>query len=90
MMSRIHTSTVESAHAYTRADVPWEVGENRLAHGETTKGRKFGWRLFHYISSGGMRMFGRTVRQQEASRRQRRFVIFQIVFWTVWILFYVF
>jgi len=87
-MSAIHTSTVQSVHAYTRADVPWELGENRQAHGETTKGRRFGWRLFHYISSGGMRTFGRTVRQEEAARNARRLLAGMAVFWAVWALFY--
>jgi len=87
-MSGLHTVVVESVHAYTRSDVPWELEVNREAHGETTTGRKFGWRLFHYISSGGMRTFGRTVRQMESARSRRRLVAAMTVFWTVWAILY--
>lgn len=87
-MSGIHTATVQSAHAYTRSNVPWELEANRAAHGETISGRKFGWRLFHYISSGGMRTFGRTVAQMEAARRQRRFVLFAVGFAVAWTVLY--
>jgi len=88
-MSGVRTVTVQSVHAYTRSDVPWEVETNRAANGATTKGKRFGWRLFHYISSGGMRTFGRTVAQMEASRRQRRFAVFAVVFAVVWAVLYV-
>ena len=33
-----------------------------------------GWKLFHYISGGGMRTFGRTVQQEELNARQNRFL----------------
>ncbi len=74
-MSAIHTSTVTAAHAYTRSPMPWLLEENREACGETTDGKKFGWRLFHYISSGGMNAFGRTVRQEEISYKRNRFLL---------------
>lgn len=62
-MSGIHTEVVSSAHAYTRSDSPWIMERHTSAYGK----------LMHYISGGGMRTFGRTVRQEEARRRHRRF-----------------
>ena len=84
-MSSIHTSTVGMAHEYTRSTTPWLLDENRDASGETMGGRKFGWRLFHYISGGGMRAFGRSVRQEETDRKRNRFLVAAGVFAAVWL-----
>ena len=84
-MSAIHTSTVGTAHEYTRSPTPWLHGENREACGETTYGRKFGWRLFHYLSGGGMRAFGRSVRQEEVDRRRNRFLVVSGVLAVLWL-----
>ncbi len=84
-MSSIHTSIVESAHSYTRSKVPWRLDEYQEAHGETSKGTRFGWKLFHYISGGGMRTFGRTVQQEELGARQNRFLVVAGVVAAVWI-----
>ena len=73
-MSGIHTTFVGDAHGYTRSRIPWQMDENRSAAGETSRGRKFGWRLFHYLSGGGMRAIGRSVRQVEADARRNRFL----------------
>ena len=72
-MSRIPTSLVGVAHSYTRSKVPWRLDEYQEAHGETSSGKRFGWKLFHYISGGGMRTFGRT-EQEEHGARQTRFL----------------
>ena len=69
-MSSIHTSIVGDAHAYTRSKVPWRLDAYRDASGETSGGVRFGWKLYHYISGGGMRTFGRTVQQEELNARQ--------------------
>ena len=53
-MSKIPTSLVGIAHSYTRAKVPWRLDAYREAYGETSKGTRFGWKLFHYISGGGI------------------------------------
>ena len=84
-MSAIHTSNASAHHAYTRSTVPWVHEENRDAAGETSDGKRFGWRLFHYLSGGGMRAFGRTVRQEEIERRQNRFLAGAAVFAAVWL-----
>jgi hypothetical protein len=44
----------------------------------------------HYISGGGMRAFGRTIRQEEVRRYHVRFCIEAGVFAVLWLLFLVF
>jgi hypothetical protein len=84
-MSSIHTSLVEVAHSYTRSKVPWRLDEYQDAHGETTTGKRFGWKLFHYISGGGMRTFGRTVQQEELGVRQTRFLFVAAAVAVAWL-----
>lgn len=73
-MSGIHTEVVSSAHAYTRSDSPWIMDRHKSAYGK----------LIHYLSGGGMSTFGRTVKQEEARRRQRRFWIEFAILVAVW------
>ena len=84
-MSRIPTSLVGVAHSYTRSKVPWRLDEYQEAHGETLSGKRFGWKLFHYISGGGMRTFGRTVQQEELGARQTRFLAVAGAVAAVWL-----
>lgn len=89
MKIRIPTSIVRDSHAYTRSRVPWRIEENRSASGETSGGRKFGWRLFHYLSGGGSRAFGRSVQQEEADAKRTRFLVASGVFGVLWLVFLV-
>ena len=75
MNCRLITSLVRDAHPYTRSKLPWKLESDRNVHGENSKGVRFGWKLFHYISGGGMRTFGRTVQQEELNARQNRFLV---------------
>ena len=56
-MAAVRTSLVKRRHAYTSADIPWSMdvddadAEDVMRHGR--------WRLFHYLSGGGMSAFGR-------------------------------
>ena len=79
-MSGLHTSVREDAHAYTRSDSPWILADSESVYG----------RLIHYISGGGMRAFGRTVRQEEIRRRHRRFLVVAAVFAVLWVVFWIF
>ena len=79
-MGRVSTEIVEDAHAYTRSDVPWSISTAKSARGK----------LIDYISGGGMRTFGRTVRQDEVRRRQLRFLAVAAVLAAVWVLLLVF
>ena len=78
-MSGVHTEVSGPAHPYTRSESPWIMD----AHAPS------GGRLVRYISAGGMRTFGRTVRQEEARRRQRRFCIEVAVLAALWLVFLV-
>ena len=89
-MSVVHTTILDSIHSYTRSHTPWVLDENRMAKGQTSSGFKFGWRLFHYISGGGMQAFGRSVRQEEADIKQMRFLISAGAFGVVWLLLWIF
>ena len=42
-------------------------------------------KLFHYISGGGMRTFGRTVQQEELNARQNRFLVAAGVAAALWL-----
>ena len=79
-MCAIPTEVVSAAHAYTRSKSPWIICRHDSVYGK----------LVHYISGGGMRAFGRTVRQEEVRRRQRRFVIEFAVLAALWFSFLVF
>ena len=89
-MRDIHTAIVTDAHAYTRSKEPWRLEVYREAKGETSTGKKFGWRLFHYISGGGLRAFGRSVRQEEADLKRNRFLIGAGVFAIAWFMLWIF
>ena len=79
-MKSVKTRFVESAHAYTRSDVPWN-----LSVGETAYAK-----MISYLSGGGMKTFGRTVRQEEVRRRQQRFLTVFAVLTTLWLVFLIF
>ena len=79
-MGRVSTEIVGDAHAYTRSDVPWSISTAKTPRS----------RLINYISGGGMRTFGRTVRQEEVRRKQLRFLTVAAVFAVIWFLLLVF
>ena len=68
---------MDHEHAYTRSRSPWIISESRSAYGK----------MINYISGGGMRTFGRTVRQEEVRRRQRLFLLVAGVLLSLWLLF---
>jgi len=79
-MSGIHTSLLSHAHAYTRSKTPWLLSEHKSVYGK----------LIHYLSGGGMRTFGRTIRQEEAHRKHARFFFVSAVLAVLWLVFYIF
>ena len=78
-MSGVHTSVVQDAHAYTRSRTPWIMADSSVCG-----------KLVHYISGGGMRAFGRTVRQEEIGRRHRRFWAVAAALAVSWLAFWIF
>jgi len=79
-MSRLHTSVRGDAHAYTRSKSPWI-----LLNRASTCGK-----LVRYLSGGGMRAFGRTVRQDENHRRHVGFWIVTASLAVLWVAFWIF
>jgi len=79
-MSGLHTSVRGDAHAYTRSKSPWILSEHESAYGK----------LIHYLSGGGMRAFGRTVRQEEIRRRHVGFWVVVCVLTALWFCFWIF
>jgi len=79
-MSGVHTSVRGDAHAYTRSKSPWILGAHDSVYGK----------LIHYLSGGGMRAFGRTVRQEEIRRRHAGFWIAAASFAVLWLYFWLF
>lgn len=77
MTEGVHTSVVGDAHGYTRSRVPWRIDIYRD-------------RLTHYLSGGGMRTFGRTIRQEEVRLRQNRFLAGAGVVGVCWLLLWLF
>lgn len=78
-MSMTDLIFVRARHDYTRSETPWILGDDhRSVYGK----------LIHYLSGGGMRTFGRTVRQEEIRRRHRRFLAFAAVFAACWLIMY--
>lgn len=75
-MSRLPTSIVHDAHAYTRSKTPWLLDAYHK-------------KLFHYLSGGGLRMCGRTVEQEEAEVKRSRFLIKAAVLGGVWLYFWI-
>ncbi len=89
MKLRLPTTFVRSAHAYTRSHLPWQL-DTYEEEGSPSAGRKFRRRLFHYISGGGLKSFGRTVEQEEVNVRRTRFLIASGMVGVVWFLFLIF
>ncbi len=89
MTRRLCTSIVRDAHAYTRSRLPWRLDTCEEEKNEKIVGRKFGRKLFHYISGGGMKSFGRTIQQEEADVRRTRFLIASAIIGAIWFWFLV-
>ena len=88
-MKKFSLPVLGDGRPYTRYKAPWRIDAYKDAKGETSQGVRFGWRLFHYLSGGGMRVFGRTIKQEEADLKRTRFLvavgIFAIIWFLIWI-----
>ena len=90
MSEELHTQMVRCAHSYTKSEEPWRMERYTAARGVTSSGKIFGWRLFHYLSGGGMRSMGRTLGQDIRERRQNRFLFFAAALFLAWLALLVF
>lgn len=89
-MSKLSTSLVERAHSYTRSKSPWIIEPLRGgsdAGGRGAPGRRE--RLLHYLSGGGIKAFGRTLREDEADMKRTRFLVAFGVAAAVWLYFWI-
>lgn len=80
MSVKIPTSEVRDPHPYTRSKSPWILNEYSSVYGK----------LIHYLSGGGFSTFGRTVAQEEARIKQRRFLSVFAALTLVWAYFWIF
>ena len=79
-MSAIHTTLVTDAHGYTRERSPWIIDDGDGKDSVCGK-------LVRYLSGGGIRTLGRTVSQEIARRKQRRFLFFAAGLAALWMFF---
>ena len=86
-MAAVRTSLVKRRHAYTSTDIPWSMDEERTGTVTSPDGRQFEWRLFHYLSGGGMRAFGSSSGAELLRRRQERFLWLAAAFCVLWLVF---
>lgn len=88
-MKLLSSSPARNGHAYTKSKTPWLLETAHEAKTETSANAKARWRLFHYLSGGGLRAFGRTVEQEEAEAKRTRFLIKAAVAGAVWLYFWI-
>ena len=88
-MSRIPTSIVEDAHAYTKSKTPWRIDACVDGEDGDRAAEKPRRRLLRYISGGGLRAFGRTMLQDEADMKRSRFLVACGVLGAVWLYFWI-
>ncbi len=70
--NRLRASLLRESRSYARSDTPWLL--------ET-----YGKKLFRYLSGGGMGALGRSIRQEEADAKARRFLTAASVLGVVWL-----
>lgn len=90
MKVRLHPTLVTREHSYMSSSEPWRMEFNTKVQGRTVSGKTYGWRLFHYISGGGIKAFDRTLRQDVRNRRQSRFLVVSAALFFVWLCLLVF
>jgi len=86
-MAALRTSLVGRRHAWTGEDVPWRIDVEDESVAALSAAHRAGWRLFHYLSGGGMRAFATSTLREIASRRQTRFLRLTAVLVVLWLVF---
>lgn len=85
-MAPISSFFVKRRHAWTGSKTPWLIDVGEDVQALLPKERQAGWRLFHYLSGGGIRAFaGSAVAWEVVSRRQTRFLFLVLAAVVVWI-----
>ena len=76
----IAAAVVKPAHGYTREDSPW------IIEGPDA----FRCRLVRFLAGGGMHTFGRTISQEIARAKHRRFMFATAAIAVCWLALYIF
>jgi hypothetical protein len=85
-MAALRTSLVKRRHAYTGVDIPWQIDVERPLL-DTPGACRSKRRLFHYLSGGGLRAFGRPSGHALMAYRQTRFLWAAAVLGVLWLTF---
>ncbi len=75
-MSAVRTSLVKRRHAYTSADIPWDMDESSDSQ------------FLRYLRGGGIRAFATVSSQAVRSRRQTRFLYVAAALFALWVVFF--
>jgi hypothetical protein len=81
-------SLVKKSHAYTSSKEPWEMATNTSVSVRAPDGRVLGWKLFHYLSGGGIAEFAYISGRSAAIRKQVRFLTVMAVVAIAWLIFF--
>ena len=84
-MAPLVPTLVRRRHAWTGIKAPWRIDVGDAALAALPEARKAGWRLFHYLSGGGMRAFAGSSARAATARRQTRFLWFMLGVGLVWL-----
>ena len=89
MTEKFSPPVFDATREFARSKMPWRID----ALDESASGRSPAsgprWKLFHYLSGGGMKTFGRTIEQEEADYKRTRFLIGAGVFAFIWLLLWI-
>lgn len=86
-MAALRTSLVRKRRSWADEDLPWNIDVEDESVAALSSEHRAGWRLFHYLSGGGMRAFASSAAREVVSRRQTRFLWFSIVLMVFWLIF---
>jgi len=86
-MAALRTELVKRRHAYTSTDIPWAMDVDAFMGEKPVGSDQVHWRLFRYLSGGGMRAFGRPSGRELLVRRQTRFLWLAGALAVCWIVF---
>lgn len=87
-MAAVRTSLVTRDHAWTGTDVPWSLDTVGVPDPGATEAERVHWRLFHYLSGGGLSACGSSSARELTYRRQCRFLAFAGALAALWIIFW--
>lgn len=86
-MAALRTTLVGKRHAWTGDDLPWSIDVEDESVAGLSPRHRAGWKLFHYLSGGGMRAFAASAAREIAARRQTRFLWCVSVLSVLWLIF---